>query len=91
MIVEPIVPDVAPAPRLAAPAPPQQSAFDRALDDAGAILQDAQRAEDAFASGTGDLQRAIYERARADVALSVATAAAQRAVQALQSVLNMQV
>lgn len=91
MTVEPIVPDVAPAARANLLAPPQQSAFEKTLDDAGAILQGAQRAEDAFASGTGDLQSAIYERARADVALSVATAAAQRAVQSLQSVLNMQV
>jgi flagellar hook-basal body complex protein FliE len=61
------------------------------LDDVGSVLQGAQRAEDAFASGTGDLQAAIYERARADVVLSVATAAAQRTAQALQSILNMQV
>jgi flagellar hook-basal body complex protein FliE len=54
-------------------------------------LNKAEGAEDAFAAGSGDLQSAIYERARADVALSVATAAAQRTTQALQSILNMQV
>jgi flagellar hook-basal body complex protein FliE len=37
------------------------------------------------------LQAAVYGRARADVALAVATATAQRSVQALQSILNMQV
>jgi flagellar hook-basal body complex protein FliE len=61
------------------------------LDDLGSVLGKAEHAEDAFAAGTGDLQTAVYERARADVALSVATAAAQRTAQALQSILNMQV
>jgi flagellar hook-basal body complex protein FliE len=51
----------------------------------------AQSAEDAFARGAGSLQDAVYERARADVALAVATAAAQRGAQAIQSILNMQV
>ncbi|HEY1977431.1 MAG TPA: flagellar hook-basal body complex protein FliE [Candidatus Baltobacteraceae bacterium] len=57
----------------------------------GSTLEHAQSAEDAFAAGAGSLQAAIYERARADVALSVATAAAGRATQAIQSILNMQV
>jgi flagellar hook-basal body complex protein FliE len=89
MRVEPLIPDVAPS--TGGGATPQASAFSAMLDDLGAVLSNAQRAEDSFASGTGDLQSAIYERARADVALSVATAAAQRTTQALQSVLNMQV
>ena len=54
-------------------------------------LQRAESAENAFAAGGGSLQAAVYERARADVALSVATAAAGRATQAIQSILNMQV
>jgi flagellar hook-basal body complex protein FliE len=89
MRIEAIVPDVSPsnAPSLAA----QPGAFERALDDLGGVLGKAEHAEDAFAAGVGDLQTAMYERARADVALSVATAAAQRTVQALQSILNMQV
>jgi flagellar hook-basal body complex protein FliE len=70
---------------------PSGNAFSKILDDLGAVLGGADRAEDAFAAGTGDLQNAMYERARADVALSVATAAAQRTAQALQSILNMQV
>ena len=54
-------------------------------------LERADSTENAFAAGNGSLQAAIYERARADVALSVATAAAQRTTQAIQSILNMQV
>ena len=89
MRVEALVPDAAPARRHL---PVQDAnAFGRMLDDLGSVLGSAEHAEDAFASGAGDLQTAVYERARADVALSVATAAAQRTAQALQSVLNMQV
>ena len=61
------------------------------LDALGSTLERAQGAEDAFAAKRGSLQEAIYERARADVALAVATAAAQHAAQAVQSVLNMQI
>jgi flagellar hook-basal body complex protein FliE len=57
----------------------------------GATLARAEFAENAYARGDGSLQGAVYERARADVALSVATAAAGRATQAIQSILNMQV
>lgn len=57
----------------------------------GTTLERAESAENAFAAGSGSLQAAIYERARADVALSVATAAAGRTTQAIQSILNMQV
>jgi flagellar hook-basal body complex protein FliE len=86
--VEPIVADVAPAPPAAAIA---DASFSDALDALGATLERAQGAEDAFAAKRGSLQDAIYERARADVALAVATAAAQHAAQAVQSVLNMQI
>lgn len=89
MKVEALIPDE-PLPMRAANAP-QQNLFARMLDDLGSVLGTAEKSEDAFAAGTGDLQTAVYERARADVALSVATAAAQRTVQALQSILNMQV
>jgi flagellar hook-basal body complex protein FliE len=88
MTVEPLVPDVAPV----LPAPPADaSAFASALDALGATLDRAQGAEDAFAAKRGSLQEAIYERARADVALAVATAAAEHAAQAVQSVLNMSI
>lgn len=65
--------------------------FVRALDALGALLSNAQSAENAFADGAGSLENAVYERARADVALSAATAAAQRASQAISTILNMQV
>jgi len=65
--------------------------FARVLDALGGTLTGATRAEDAFAYDAGTLEAAVYERARADVALSVATATAQRAVQAVQSILNMQI
>ena len=61
------------------------SAFAKALDALGDVLSGAQGAEDAYAHGNGSLQSAIYERARADVALSVATATAQRVAQSVQS------
>jgi flagellar hook-basal body complex protein FliE len=86
--VEPFVPDVAPAMPTASPA---EASFSNALDALGATLERAQGAEDAFAAKRGSLQEAIYERARADVALAVATAAAQHAAQSVQSVLNMQI
>lgn len=73
------------------PAPPDAQAFAAALDGIGAQLTAATRAEDAYANGDGSLQAAVYERARADVALAVATAAAQRGAQALNAVFNMQI
>lgn len=88
MRVQALIPDVAPRERTVTS---QGNEFGRVLDELGSVLGKAEGAEDAFAAGSGDLQTAVYERARADVALSVATAAAQRTAQALQSVLNMQV
>lgn len=95
MTVTPFIPDV-PSPAVRAIAPqtngaPHAGGFGKILNDLGSALGSANSAEDAFASGTGDLQSAIYERARADVALAVATAASQRAAQALQAVFTMQV
>jgi flagellar hook-basal body complex protein FliE len=91
----PFVPDVPDAPpaisRSAPAAQPPANAFAKVLDDVGSVLGSANAAEERFASGAGDLQSAIYERARADVALAVATAAAQRTAQALQAVFTMQV
>lgn len=95
MRVEPLLPDAPSLPDAAPPSAPaggpDPAGFARALDALGTTLGGANAAEDAFASGSGSLQEAVYERARADVALSVATAAAQRAAQAVQSILNMQV
>jgi flagellar hook-basal body complex protein FliE len=86
--VEPLIPDVPPPANADAG---DAAGFARALDGLGAALSGASRAEDDFAYGTGTLQAAVYERARADVALAVATSTAQRLAQAVQSVLNMQV
>jgi hypothetical protein len=86
--VELLSPDVA-----AAQATPtaDASAFAHALEQVGSQLSSATAAEDAYANGGGSLQSAMYERARADVALSVATATAARLSQAISSVLNLQI
>jgi flagellar hook-basal body complex protein FliE len=88
MIVAPLVLDEPPA---SAPARRDSAAFEKVLSGLGSVFASANAAEDRFANGGANLQQAIYERARADVALAVATAAAQRTAQAVQSVLSMQV
>ncbi len=87
MRVEPLIRDAPAAPSNDGDA----SAFARALDALGDALGAATRAEDDFAYGSGTLQAAVYERAQADVALSVATSTAVHITQAVASVLNMQV
>jgi flagellar hook-basal body complex protein FliE len=87
MRVEPLVPDTSSAPAEDGDA----AAFARALDAVGQTLTNATQAEDAFAYGGGPLDEAVYERARADVALAVATSSASRIAQAVQSLLNMQI
>jgi flagellar hook-basal body complex protein FliE len=86
--VELLQPDAAPA---QAVPPGDALAFGTALDAVGTVLGDATNAEDAYAAGSGSLQNAAYARAQADVALAIATAVAQRAAQAVQSLMNMQV
>jgi len=86
--VELLQPDAAPQGTAPSTDP---TGFARALDAIGAVLGAATQAEDAYASGAASLQEATYRRAEADVALSVATAAAQRAAQAVQTLLNMQI
>jgi flagellar hook-basal body complex protein FliE len=88
MKVELLVPDAGVP---ASAAAPDAGAFARALDALADVAGAATDAEDAFAAGRGTLQAAVYDRARADVALAVATAAAQRTAQSLSSILNMQV
>jgi flagellar hook-basal body complex protein FliE len=87
MRVETIIPDAPVTREESADAP----GFARALDALGGLLGGANGAEERFAYGHGSLQAAVYERAQADVALAVATSTAQRVVQSVQSVLNMQV
>jgi flagellar hook-basal body complex protein FliE len=101
MTVTPLFGSAAPALDADAPlgaAPPPQAAassFAGSLADAiagaGESLSRADAAEHAFASGRGGLQEMMLERAQADVALSVASAAASRAAQALTTILGMQV
>ena len=62
-----------------------------ALDDASSALAKADGAERAFANGRGGMQEMVLQRAQADIALSVASAAASRTAQALGTILNMQV
>jgi flagellar hook-basal body complex protein FliE len=87
----PLVPDVPLAPNAEAAGSGFAGALLRALETAGGALERAGRAESAFAGGRGGLQEMILERAQADVALSLATAAASRTVQALSTILGMQV
>jgi flagellar hook-basal body complex protein FliE len=91
--VTPFVPD-APLEKTLEPGPSSETlgaAFERALDGAGAALARADRAEQAFNGGRGGLQEMVVERAQADVLLAVAGAAASRAVQALNTILGMQI
>lgn len=90
MRVELLVPDVA---RPAAQNPAQSgagNAFGALVDAAGALLGRADAAEARFAAHAGGLQEMVVERARADVALQIAAAAAQRTAQGLQTLLGMQ-
>lgn len=91
MKVELLLPDLPAAPERSNGTGEGVKLFAGLAQALGATLERAESAENAFAAGSGSLQAAIYERARADVALSVATAAAGRATQAVQSILNMQV
>jgi flagellar hook-basal body complex protein FliE len=89
--VQLLTPDVA-GPQGPAPggASGDGSAFSRLVDAAGAVLGDAGRAEAAFVAHRGGLQEMVVERARADIALQIAAAAAQRTVQAVGTILGMQ-
>jgi hypothetical protein len=80
------------APAAVAPGPvPDLSGFASALSEAGAALRSAGNAEAAFAGGRGGLAEMMVSRARADVTLAVASAAASRLTQALSTVLGMQI
>ena len=92
--------NVAPAGALEPDAPVPSNAGDRndfgavllrAIDAAGAGLTRADAAERNFVAGSGGLQEMVIDRAQADVMLAVAGAAGARAVQALTTILGMQV
>jgi hypothetical protein len=93
--VAPLVPDAAAsAPTVVAPPSPPGgggAAFARLLDAAGSVLSAADAAEHAFANHRGGLAEMVVERARADIALHVAAATAQRAAQGVQTLLGMQI
>jgi len=90
--VELLVPDAAvAAPAAAGPAVGEGNAFAKLVDAAGGLLGRAEQAEASFAAHRGGLQEMVVERARADIALAVAAAAAQRATQAVSSLLGMQI
>jgi flagellar hook-basal body complex protein FliE len=89
-LLQPDTPFEPPA-RSAVPQDDGVAGFAQALDAIGKVLTNATRVEDAYASGAGSLQEAMYQRAQADIALSVATAATQRAAQAVQTLMNLQV
>jgi len=67
------------------------SALARALDGAEGALARAAGAERAFIAGRGGLQEMVVERAQADILLAIAGAAASRTVQALNTILGMQI
>jgi len=90
MRIDPIVPDTGGI-RLPGPAPDAASGFAQLVNAAGAQLDSADAAEAAFAHGTGGLQEMVVERARADITLAVAATGAQRAAQALNTLLGMQI
>ena len=88
----PLVPDVAPGLAPAATALPNPAgAFGDLVDAAGGVLAQADGAERAFAAHRGGLQEMVVERARADIALQIAAASAQRVAQGLQTLLGMQI
>lgn len=91
MNVTPLVPDVAPDLAPPSPAGGDGAAFGRLLDAAGAVLSAADGAERAFVQHTGGLAEMVVERARADIALQVAAATAQRVAQGVQTLLGMQI
>jgi flagellar hook-basal body complex protein FliE len=63
----------------------------RAFDGAENALVRADAAERAFANGRGGLAEMVVERARADVALALASTAASRVTQGLSTLLGMQI
>lgn len=70
---------------------PEAPAFESLVDAAGASLDRADAAERAFAEHRGGLIEMMVERASADAMLQLATAAAQRATQAVSTLFGMQV
>jgi hypothetical protein len=89
------VPDVANDQPVIGPIPSSPAAsdsgFGELVDAAGAVFAKADGAEAAFAAHRGGLQEMVVERARADIALQIAAAGAQRVTQGLQTLLGLQI
>jgi hypothetical protein len=91
MQIAPLVPDIAAdAPQITA-LPATSTPFGDLVDAAGAVFAKADAAERAFSAHRGGLQEMVVERARADIALQIAAASAQRVTQGLQTLLGMQI
>ncbi len=97
MQIDAFVPDIAAETPATAPIPSEPAAplpdggFGALVDAADAVLAKADGAEAAFAAHRGGLQEMVVERARADIALQIAAAGAQRVTQGLQTLLGMQI
>jgi hypothetical protein len=91
MQVAPLGPDVAPDAPSVTPLPSGRNAFGDLVDAASGVLAGADDAERAFAAHRGGLQAMVVERARADIALQIAAAGAQRVTQGLQTLLGLQI
>ena len=61
-----------------------------ALQQGTQALQHAEGAENAFINGAGGLQEMMFERAKADVLVSLASAASSRVTQSLNTLTSMQ-
>jgi flagellar hook-basal body complex protein FliE len=91
MHVEQLIPDIAPDVPSVTALPVSGNAFGDLVNAAGETLAKADNAESAFAAHRGGLQEMVVERARADIALQIAAAGAQRVTQGLQTLLGMQI
>jgi hypothetical protein len=86
-----LLPDVAAPPVPRAPTPGgTDGGFGALVDAVGATLRDADAAERAFAAHRGGLQEMVVERVRADLALQIAAATAQRITQGVQTLVALQ-
>jgi hypothetical protein len=91
MHVDALIPDIAPDTPSVAPIPSAGGSFGDLVAAAGGALANADSAERAFAAHRGGLQEMVVERARADIALQLASAGIGRVTQGLQTLLGMQI
>jgi len=91
MRVEQLIPDIASDAPSVTELPAGGNGFGDLVDAAAGVLGKADSAEEAFAAHRGGLQEMVVERARADIALQIAAAGAQRVTQGLQTLLGMQI